>query len=290
MKRFVAIILTAFIMLAMTGCASESETETKYFLTEAVYEFAEDYVQKTVYHFDDEWTATGYTTYTNGEVEQEVTYTRDENGNLTMTMVSGEQTNTVRNVYTKDADGKVVKLEMYQDDTLYSTTDYTYDADGNYATQTQTNAMTGMVLKITYTADGKILSQDTTGQDGLQSGAEYTYDENGNEIKMVNYYIANGQPATTEKITEYGPDGKRTKVTTTDYNHEGNVTRSYYTEYTYDGNVETSQIVQDGEVTPKTVATYDDAGNTLMTEHHSPSSDHVTRFTYTYEAVEVPVE
>lgn len=288
MKKLAALMICLVLLLA--GCAGQQETETKYILTQSVFDIAADYQQKTVYHFDENWNETGYTVYTNEEVEQEVTYTRDENDNLIMTMVSGGQSSTVRNVYTKDADGKVLKLEMYQDDTLYSTTDYTYDADGICATQTQTNAMTGTVITISFTPEGKILSQDIIGMDGLQSGAAYTYDESGNEIKMVNYYTANGQPATTENITEYGPDGRRIKVTTTDYDQEGNVTRSYYTEYTYDGNVETSQIIQDGEVTAKTVATYDDAGNLLVNEHYSPYSDFVSRFTYTYEAVELPVE
>lgn len=289
MKKSLCAIMILAAMLGIAGCGTK--TETKYFLTETVYEFAPDMVNKTVYHYDENWKETGYTEYVNDEVNREVTYSYDEAGNQTMNIVSGDQTGTVRYASAMNEDGTVAKLEMYQDEVLYSTTEYTYDEAGNLSYQCQTNALFGMVSEIWFTADGKILSTQNTGSDGSVSGADYTYDENGLQTGYVNYYTADGLPATTEVAREYNEEGKLVRETTTEYDSDGNVTRSYHSETTYEGNQEfTTSYQEDGQIAIEVTKTYDEAGNLICQESQSAGMDYVVRMTYTWEAVELPAE
>lgn len=290
MKKTLCIALVLAAMLGIAGCAG-AKTETKYFLTETEYEFAPDQIHKTVYHFDENWKETGQTEYVNGELNSETTISYDENGDQIYTIVTGDMTNTIRNASTLNEDGTVAKLEVFQDDQLYTSTEYDYDEAGNRVYQCQTNAMVNMVSEIWFTPEGKILSTKNTGPDGTVSGADYTYDENGLQTGYVNYYTANGLPAETKVVMEYNADGKETRRTTTEYDSEGNVTRSYYTETTYEGNQQfTKSYDENGQVGYEVVTTYDEAGNKIMQESRNPGSDDVVRMTYTWVAVEVPVE
>lgn len=286
MKQLFAIMLALVLVLACVGCTGE--TEPKYVMTESVYEFA-DQVQRTVYHFDENGTSTGYTVYTNDEVTQEVTMELDEQGNICkVTGVSGGVTSVEEYVNTYDEKGNLVKQETYADGTLTRTQETVYDAEGNRASLTQTTvtAMGEYINTITFNTDGKMLRMVNISPDGSESGGDYTYDESGRKVKFVNYYLADGQRVTTETTTEYNSDGTVYREIIVDYDAQGNAVDGYETRYSYDGNTTTSQNYRDGVAEgAKTVVTTDDVGNTLSQEFIYENGE-VTRFSYSWRKVE----
>lgn len=290
MKKTTAILLAACLLLALVGC--EAPTETKYFLTETLMEYGEGQSQRTVNHYTEDWTTSGYSVYLNGELDSETTIELDEHGyalRATQTRSGVTTVQEYKNTY--DENGRRTRSETWNDGTLAYATDYTYE-DGHLASQRQVTATAGgdRIAEIRFTEDGKVLSQKNIDPEGNESGIDFTYNEDGNVILGVNYYMGDGKPCHTDTVTEYDDQGRQIKSTVTDYDSEENVTRSYYTLYTYDGSTEIAEVYQDEELSSRTVRTYDEAGNLISAETTSYPGEGVMRLTYTYQAVQVPVK
>lgn len=302
MKKVISITLALLIVLSLTACsqAQEPKTETKYLTTEVIHEMAPDYVLKYVYHYDENWVQTGATSYINDELDQEVTYELDLEHNqiLKMTTVSGGITSVTESKNTYDDKGNLIRQESFTDGVAGSVIEYTYDADGNRLSQTTTTnhpAMGLWVNKHTFDADGNMLTMESTieGTDsfpGSGTFVTYTYDEYGNQIESVQTGYTNdpGAVAVAGRTISEVSNGKITK--TTSYDPDGNVTE--YREFTWEGNVQTENVYDpNGTLVLIGTRTYDDAGNLLISESMSPDHpDSASRSTYTYQAVEMPVE
>lgn len=298
MKKLTAVILALVILLALTACAQESEPETEilYLCTEVVHEITPDHILKTVYHFDKNWSSLGYTSYMNDQLDQEVTYKYDEQGNtIRMTAVSGGITSVVEYKNTYDENGNLIYRETFNDGVAGSVDEFTYDEEGNRISQTSTNNHPTMGLWIsafTFDADGNMLSMSNTVEGtaeypGHGTFVTYKYDEYGNQIESVQTGYTNdpGAVAGAGSTVSEVKDGKITK--TTSYDPEGNVTE--IREFTWDGNVQTESVYDpNGTLALTGTRTYDDAGNLLVSETVTEYS--TQRSTYTYQKVERPAE
>lgn len=299
MKKWISITLTLLIVFSLTACsqAQEHKTETKYLPLEVVHEMAPDYVLKYVYHYDENWVQTGVTSYINDELDQELTYELDLEHNqiLKITAVSGGITSVTEYKNTYDDKGNLICQESFTDGIAGSVIEYTYDADGKRTSQTTTTDHPTMGLwinEVTFDTNGNILTmrstmEGTESYPGSGTFVTYTYDEHGNQIESVQTGYTNdpGAVAGAGRTVSEVMDGKITK--TTSYDPEGNVTETR--EFTWDGNVQTEKVYSsDGNLTLTGTRTYDDAGNLLISETVSEYS--TSRSTYTYQAVELPVE
>lgn len=286
-KKFLALVLAAVLVLALTACASEPEQ--RYILTEfeTTVHF-NDTVQKTVFHYDENWTQTGATVYVNGEVSQEMTYELDENGSLkSITYTTGEQTIVEEYANTYDDDGNLIRQETWQDGELTATMDRTYDADDKLASSVQTNLTYpgGITYETVYNPDGTTASMRVTSADTGTSLTEYTYDEDGNEIRSVTTNEAG--VIVSETNSSYNSDGKITVSVDTYYSDEGEPQETSAVEYTWDGNIRTTHIP--GDPDNYSVIEYDEAGNMIRSEIWS-GSELMTTQICTYVPVEIPAE
>ncbi len=300
MKKLTALVLALVMLLALSGCVQEEDvkTEVHYLCTEVVHEMAPGHVLKTVYHFDKAWSALGYTSYLNDEVDEEVTYEYDEHGKtMRMTVVSGDTTSVVEYQNTYDENGNLIHQESFTDGVAGSVIEFTYDEEGNRISQITTAEHPTMGLWIstfTFDADGNMLSMSNTAEGtaeypGHGTFVTYKYDEYGNQIESVQTGYTNdpGAVAGAGRTVSEVKDGKITK--TTSYDPDGNVTE--IREFTWDGNVQTESVYHaDGTLALTGTRTYDDAGNLLVSESRSALTDSVTRSTYTYQKVELPVK
>ena len=296
MKKLTAILLALVFLLTLTGCETAPETEVKYILLEMTLEMSQDYTVKYVYQYDENWNQTHITTYINGELENETTYEIDpENGDILKLVTTSLDGSKVEIEYknTYDEKGNLTLQQQYSDGVLAIYTEYTYDAEGDLLSMTQKNPSNASTSILTYDGDGHILRTENIMEAVGERAAshawvENTYDENGNQIKSVNYYN-NGEDCKTT-VTEYDSQGRKVKSTTTD-TYSGAEVLDEVREYTYDGNTETERAYDaDGNLTLTGTRTYDDAGNLLVSESRSETTNSVTRTTYTWQKVELPVK
>lgn len=290
-KKLFTAILAAAALLTLDACSSEPKSETRYILTEFQTVLFSGSVQKTVFHFDENWVQTGATVYMDGEVEQEMAFELDEQGTIkTITYTMGGETYVEEHVNTYDEDGLLIHQEVYQDGELTSTLDQTYDAEGNLAASVQSTAADyaggSIITETTYNPDGTRASVKTTIPDMGTSLIEYLYDENGNEIRSVTTN-ENGI-VTAETNTSYNNQGRMTVSVDTYYNDDGTPRETSAAEYIWEGNVRTTHVLgENGAEDSWSVVEFDDAGNMIRSEIYNGDTL-MTSQSCTYVEVEIP--
>lgn len=296
MKKLTAIALALVMLLALTACEKQPETEVKYLPLEVTHEMAPDYTVKYVYQYDENWNQTLFTEYVNDEPENETSYIMDlENKQILKIISTSPDGSTFEIEYknTYDPKGNLILREQFSEGILAISTEYTYDADGNMLSITQKNPSNSSTSILTYDGNGHLLRMENIMEAVGERAAsrawtEYTYDENGNQIQSVNYYN-NGENRTTQ-VTEYDDLGRKTKQVVTD-DYGGTETIRNIHSFTWEGNTETETICGvAGNVLMTCTRTYDDAGNLLVSENNATGDDFVQRTTYTWQKVELPVK
>lgn len=282
-KKLSALVLAVVLALALAACVQEPEPQ--YILTE--FETTMHYsntVQKTVFHFDENWVQTGATVYLDGEVTQEIIFELDDQGALkAITCTTTEGTIAEEYVNTYDDDGNLIRQEIYQDGELTTTVENTYAAGGIRIAQTVTGVKS--IYEYTYNPDGTTASVKVTIADAGASLTEYTYDENGNEIRSVTTNEAG--VVISETNSSYNDQGQITVSVDTYYNDDGTPRETSASEYTWEGNIRTTHISGDPE--NYSVIEYDEAGNMIRSEIYS-GGELMTSQTMVYVKVELPAE
>ncbi len=230
LRKIICILLTTLLLL-MAGCSQTPEEDVTWYMKEDIRTFFGAQTTRYVYEYNDDWSTGSITTYENGEMLGTITYEHTESGYITQ---DGDDVTEV--IYTKDDAGNATHTENYLNGQLSSATDCTFDEKGN------------MLTYNTYFVEPDMhLHQETE------------YDARGNKIRMT---VDNGYATT---VTEYSYDmqGRLTK--------ESNPDSSSRTEYSYSdgGRVQTAlSYGGNGDLTGKSITTYDDYGNALLQEHY----------------------
>ena len=294
MKKLTVALLSLLLIFSLAACETQPEAEIRFVPLEATHEMAPDYVLKYVYHYDENWTQTGMTTYMNGELSQKTSYELDPESKQILKMTATAPDGATAEIeyrHTYDENGNVILTQQYAEGILATTTEYTYDPDGNRLSQTQKNPSNGTTSTITFDSDGNILRSETVSEargvrPASHSWVEYTYDGSGNQIKAENYYN-NGDGCVTT-ITEYDSQGRKVKSTATD-SFRGTPNLDETREYTWEGNTETEKVYSgDGTLQLTGTKTYDEYGNLLVSESVSALTGSVSRSTTTWQKIEVP--
>lgn len=284
MKKLIALILALTMILALTACGGNGNTNpgestgtpnntdpSNNETTQSTAPKTETkwLVQTETYVYEDASMGTVTSSLTYDELgnpltlkqemsgmTMEMVFNYDENGNnIGMTATQGDT--SMDYIFTLDENGNRIKTELYQNDELFQSTSATYDENGN------------------------LLTQKVSGS-SFENLSEYTYDENGN---LLSYTISyNGTLASTTTL-EYDDQGRQIGLTTVDA--DGNVTNLM--EVTYEGNTET-QVNKDpaGNVLVTLVKTRDENGNVIKMENSGSATMPYT-YTATYISIEVPV-
>lgn len=291
-KKLCALLLALIMASALIAC--ESEPEYEYRILDMTTTLFNGSVNKTEYHYDENWRLTGMTVSTDGQIQQEIAVVPDENGNpktFTYTMADGTVvTEEYENTY--DARGNLIHRDTFQNGTLTSTLDQTFDAEGTRLTQTSTNLAYpggGIITEYVYNSDGTTASMTmTTGDVGI-SRIEYTYDDNGNQVRSV----TTNELGTiiSETNTSYNQEGRKTISVDTSYDENGVPSATSTAEYTWEGNVVTTRgINPDGSRDDNySITEYDEAGNMIRSEIYS-GDQLMTSQVCTYEKVEDPAK
>lgn len=286
MKKTFALLLAVCLLLGLAACDSQPKTETQYVMETQLYEAPDSGVyRRTVFSYTDEGKIESMIVYENDEETGRVDYELNEDGLLwkqISTEASGT-TETMEYTYTLDAGGNPTVVEQTVNGEPYATSQRTYDAEGNLAASETTYTQSGMTSTITYTASGDILTMETDYGTGQVFTTEYTYDEAGNPLTCVTV------DASGRRETVYAYDGQGRQIKTTEYLEDGSVGQS--SETSYDGLAETSRSYgSDGTMNSYTVITRDEHGNTLTQEFYTADGSLMFRQSFTWRAVEVPVE
>ena len=196
----------------------------------------------------------------------------DKNGNPLSQFVNWD--GEYRAEYAYDANGHLLTRNEYEDGELRLTTTYTYDQNGNCLTEKRTYHDGGddwSLYTYTYTADGHPATQEWTNSDGDWSTYRYTYDADGNCIRRTSI------DENDEITTTYTYDADGNCLT------EENSHRKYV--YTYDkyGNCLTEKVTRSNGSWDEYIYTYDANGN-LLTEAYSDSYGDWDKTKYTYDA------
>ena len=291
-KKLFALLLALIMAFALIAC--ESETEYEYRILDMTTTLFNGSVNKTEYHYNENWVLTGMTVSADGQIQQEITVVLNEHGNprtFTYTMADGT---VVEEEYesTYDAKGNLTHQEVFQNGTLTSTLDQTFDAEGTRLTQTATNHSYpggGIITEYVYNADGTTASMTMTTGDLGTSRIEYTYDDNGNQVRSV----TTNELGTiiSETNTSYNQEGQKTLSVDTIYDENGVPMATSAAEYTWEGNVVTTRgLNPDGSRDDNySITEYDEAGNMIRSEIYA-GDQLMTSQVCTYEKVEVPTK
>lgn len=231
--RKILCILSASLLLLLTGCTQELQEDVTWYTKEQVRTFFGTQTTRSVYEYNEDWSTGSITTYVDGALESTVTYEHTETGYITRGIQDGVE-DVMEVVITRDDAGNAVHTEQYLNGQLSSSADSTFDEKGNMLTY-----HTHVVEPDLY------LKQETE------------YDSNGNKIKLT---VDNGYMVTVTEYT-YNSQGRLVKESSPNSNSR--------TEYTYSdgGKLETALIYgENGELTNKRISTYDDYGNMLLQE------------------------
>ncbi len=285
MKKILAYVLAACLLLTLAACDTEPKTETRYVMATQIYEMPEDGIRReTVFHYTAEGKIESMVVTENGEEVGRVEYVMNEEGMVWKQITTeGGTTSTTEYAYTLDDAGNPIRTEQTVDGAPYSVNEYTYDADGNLATGKTTNALMGMTSTITYTPSGDILKQESDYGEGRVFSTEFTYDDEGKLLLSVT------NDAGGRRETRYEYDSQGREIKSTEYLADGTVNQ--YSESSYDGLTETKRNYKgDGTPLAWAVTTRDEHGNTLVQEHYYQEDELMFRQSYTWLAVEVTVD
>lgn len=222
-------IFAASLLLLLAGCSKAPEEDVAWYMKEDIRTFFAVQTTLYVYEYNEDWSTGSITVYENGEMLGTIIYEHTKNGYITR---DGDDVTEV--IYTKDEAGNATHTENYLNGQLSSTTDCTFDDKGN------------MLTYDTYLVEPEMhLHQQTE------------YNAQGNKVRMT---IDNGY---TTSVTEYTYDSQgRLK---TESNPDSNSRTEY--RYTDSGKVQTALSYDGtGELTGKSVTTYDEYGNALLQE------------------------
>lgn len=275
MKKRIALLMIAAMLLTLTACASKTEeTENPYRMKSYVEEDLRSGIINTgEFSYNEAGFLQSRTYHSNGVLNFSDTYELDEYGNeLRSVTTTADGTQTITELkLTLDDQHRVIYEERYNDGTLYSTTERSFDKKGN-------------------------LTAFTINRIGILNGEDWvnwtdrSYDRNGNIIRE-NTRWNTGEESYT--LYEY-ENGK--PVLTTHY-EAGEITEQFHIEYSYDetGLIETQKKYDNsGNYLRLDITTYDEYGNVLT--HETGWSDLLSngevfdgtidvKYTYTYELI-----
>ena len=174
----------------------------------------------------------------NGEANEIITYTYDDNGNRLTYSYDGDANGDADSIYTSTYDTDGNQLTYSRDANANGEanliTTSTYDDNGNQLTSIRDANANGEADEIstsTYDADGNLLtySYDGDANDEPNSITTYTYDDNGNLLTYS--YDANANGEADEIITyAYDADGNRL-TDSRDANANGEADQIYTSTY-----------------------------------------------------------
>ena len=228
-------IFAASLLLLLTGCSNAPEEEVTWYTKEDIRTYFGTQTTHYVYEYNEDWSTGTITTYVDGELESFVTYEHTETGYITRGTQDGVE-DVMEVVITKDEAGNAIHTEQYLNGQLSSTADSTFDDQGNM---------------LTY--DTYVVAAD------LHLHQKTEYDAQGNKVRMT---ADNGYAVSVTEYT-YDSQGRLKTESIPDSN-----TRTEYT-YSDDGKVQTALYYdENGELTNKSITTYDEYGNSLLQENY----------------------
>lgn len=283
MKKWLSLLLAAFMLLSLAACTGEKEENPYRMKTQTIdrYLVGERTSQmKFSYRYDEE----GYLAQTvyslDGEMTETDTFENDAYGNIVRcTLKSADgATHIYEYKLTLDAKHRIIREEAYWDGRLDGITEMAYDRQGN---QTQLN-----------------ITRIYVDTEDLISWVDYAYDSSGNLIEETKRWNDGDSSITKSNATNVSrtayqyEDGKCVRSET--YGSKDKLVS--YSEYTYDetGLIQTQLHYEaDGSEDGKTINTYDEYGNLLVceiygawdpvTESYDDLAERIT--TYTYERI-----
>lgn len=285
MKKILAFVLAACMLLTLAACDTEPKTETRYVMATQIYEMPDNGIyRETVFHYTADGKIESMVTTENGEEAGRVEYVMNDEG-MVWKQIATENgtTSTTEYAYTLDDAGNPIRTEQTVDGALDSVNEYTYDAEGNLATSKTTNDRIGIVSTITYTPSGSILKQESDYGEGRVFSTEFTYDDEGKLLSTVT------NDAAGRRETRYEYDAQGREIKSTEYLADGTINQ--YSQSSYDGLTETKRSYKgDGTPLAWAIITRDEHGNTLVQEHYYGADELMFRQSFTWLAVEVTVD
>ena len=288
MKKLLALILAAVMLLPLAACVEDKENESdttaetsadgvpegevgdgeESYLDEIVNKIAR---KETVYYDD-----TGY--YKDaGRVREQLFYDKDDlliyklvfhrngfaaewheldsNGVVVKRYERGEESDwVIAQERETDKDGNVIKYTRYDEDgSVYTIENYTYEG-GKLVKEEGEDPEDGEITLsdvYEYDADGRLIKVTSSSYGETDSYIEYTYDSAGNMIK--------------ENRVDISDPG-----------------RNSYTTYEYDGNGNLIKKIPSSKTSRSTVYTYDEGGKLITVNELSSTGDTYFVEKYTY--------
>lgn len=261
MNRITAALLVLVMVLCLAACGEQIKTETIYVQTSSVRELQGQEIRME-YTYSDHGEPVSVKTYFNDQLYQ-TTSTRTSNGVTYLTITDAEGNSSTQTTTTQyDDNGNVTMIEISVAGNTVSRTTYTYDENGNMLSAINLSTVGTVVAEYTYDANGNVLKQvETDESTGEVIATEYTYDER-------NYVL-------TERIY----DGEGVLQEAVEYAYESDDSGRTLTYFDGDG-APTGEVV---------TCVYDEHGN-MIEQTTTLDGEVIQRITYTYEALEVPVE
>ena len=247
-------------------------------------------VDSFVFEYDDNQNLLRNVHYTNGDVDDFLYYTYDEEGRPISQERKAYGTNffeyddkgNMTKIFTHD---KVLREYMYDEEGRVlseiegdSSKIYEYDSQGNCISIILSyGGVTSSAVANQYDENGNLIRQQVTQSNGYSYSFEYEYDKNGNKIKDASYYPAG-----------------RFEIFYFIYDENGNMTEQrmedqdgFYSSYSYEydsmGNRTKETWNQRSDIKSVTTYEYDGYGNlikkTLSGETDSPDDYYVTTYT-----------
>ena len=277
-KISVVFLLLASLLLILCGCATEKETEPKFFEIARNHEYLNDGVVTKADNYSYTYNDVGLVIFSehhqNGLLLSQESYEYDEFGNLVKVITESngtDESSELKYNYTMDEEGHILRDEMYQNGELRFVHEFTYDKKGNELTQEQTlfsknEESNWRKYTKDYNRKGELI-RETLHWNFNEEYIIWDYEDE-RCIRQTVY------EKDTDKIVEYFVntyDEKGNLIRESQYDAADNL--KCYTEYTWDetGRVQTiKDYSADGTLQSDfDVLTFDEYGNEIMHERYS---------------------
>ena len=286
-------LLTAVLLILLTGCSQKEESVPTFIMIECNQEFLKDGVVTGTDCYTYTYNEAGLAIYgerhQDGSLVDTTFWEYDEFGNpvkITTEVNDTAEISEYKN--TLDQDGRILRQEMYHNGMLTSVDVYTYDDKGNELTHEY-----NFFAEIEEMSDWRKYTKTYNRKGELtQQALHWNFNDeyiiwdykDGLCVRQTSY------ESETDKIVEYWLntyDEKGNEIKQSRYDEADNL--QFYTEYTWDetGRIQT-KMNYGADGTPRNhfdVFTYDEHGNQIMQERYRDGEVY-WRISYVYEMLE----